>query len=303
MPPSWNFPSDRTTLDSTIVADENAILAILQLLGGNGTSQPTSSIEALKALIDAAEVRSTVKKTANYVILDDDGYTRIECDTTAGDMTITLPTKDDNLRRQIEIAVIAGANKVIIAPDSADASTLSNDGLAAMWLPKIGDLIKFQESADSGKWDIISERITSSLYLTSYAGYGSTDTKIMRFTTAVVNIGNMFGENHSTGYASNADGLEITANRSGRYSFNYTSIGPAAGSLNIGISLNSNQLTTNIETITEAHKLTITYIPATLCYSTTIVKYLNKGDVLRPHCDGAVPTSAGFSKVLVEYLG
>lgn len=50
---TWNLPAERTVASSSIVADLNAIRDILILLGGNGTGQPSSDIEALKALVDA----------------------------------------------------------------------------------------------------------------------------------------------------------------------------------------------------------------------------------------------------------
>ena len=50
----WNLPAERTSADSSIVADMNAIRDIIILLGGNDVSQPSSDIEALKALVDAA---------------------------------------------------------------------------------------------------------------------------------------------------------------------------------------------------------------------------------------------------------
>jgi hypothetical protein len=53
--PTWTLPAERTTADSTIVADLNKIRDIIQLLGGNGTSQPSSDIETLKAAVDLAE--------------------------------------------------------------------------------------------------------------------------------------------------------------------------------------------------------------------------------------------------------
>lgn len=248
---------------------------------------------------------STYYTSTSYTVLDDDNYERIEVDTTSGDITITLPLKANNLKRQIEIAnVKGGTNKVIISPNATDADKLSGDGLAAIWLPKVGDFVAFQESANSGYWEIVNERITSQLRLDTYAGYGSTDTKIMRFTNSVENVGNMFSENHSTGYSSNEKGLEITINRSGRYTFSYTLSSGSTTATYAGLSLNSSQLTTNIDGITVADRLCMIYGAAG---STTIFiswsGFLKKSDIVRPHSRGITITATEQATITVSYLG
>lgn len=301
----WNVPSERTTADSSIVADMNKFRELILLLAGNGLDQPSSDIESLKTLVDNVEIRSAVKKTANYVILDDDGYTRIEVDTTAGDVTITLPTKADNLRRQIEIAHIAGANKIIISPDGADANTLTNDGLSAIWLPKIDDFIKLQESADSGKWEVLNERISAGIMLNTYAGHGSTDTRIVRYTNVQESYGNMFSENHSSGYSGNADGLEITINRSGRYHINLIHGSSSASDAVVGFSKNSNQLTTDIQSITITHVIGYISIKSGgYADGVGVAVTLAKNDIIRPHAyGGIVPVTAAGCRFTVTYLG
>jgi hypothetical protein len=246
---------------------------------------------------------SVVAKTASYAILNGDGYTRIECDTTAGDITITLPLMANNAGRQIEIANIkGGTNKVIITPHATDANKLTNDGLGAIWLPKIGDFIKFQESANSGYWEVVNERITAQLNLNTYAGYGSTDKMIMRFTNVVENVGNMFLENHVSGYNGNAEGLEITANRSGRYSFCFAS--GDDGSDYIGLSKNSSQLTTVIYSISVGTRLCMTRIvDSNTVGSVSITLYLNKNDIIRAHTNGATATTAAYCSFICSYLG
>lgn len=238
----------------------------------------------------------TALKTASYAILDTDNYSRIEVDTTSGDITITLPLKSNNLGRIIQIANIKGGTyKVIINPHATDANKLSNDGLSAIWLPKIGNFVTFQESANSGFWEIVNERISSQLRLDGYAGYGGTDTRIMRFTTLSESYGNCFSENHSTGYSSNAKGLEITINRSGRFAFDYQIYDGTDFS---GLSLNSAQLTTNITSITTTTRLALTY---TLSGGTTTwVGYLKKNDVVRTHANAVGATNA---LITVSYLG
>lgn len=240
--------------------------------------------------------------TANYDILDDDNFGRFEVDTTSGDITIKLPLKSNNLGREIEISHIAGTNKIIIQPHATDTNTLTNDALGVMWLPKIGNHIKFKESQNSGYWEVLSEAITSQLRLNTYAGYGSTDNKIMRFTNSVENVGNMFSENHSTGYSSNAKGLEITINRSGNYAFMFQHRSSASNAY-YGLSLNSNRLTTDIISITRADALSYDFSAADTIKVHSINMYFKKNDVIRYHTQGVVPAIPAQCSMLASYLG
>jgi hypothetical protein len=201
------------------------------------------------------------------------------------------------------VYVKGGTYKVIVNPHADDASTLSSDGLSAIWIVKVGDNVEFIESADTGYWEIVNERITSQLRLDTYSGFGSTDTKIMRFTNVVENVGNMFSENHVSGYSSNAKGLEIIINRSGRYSIIFsTRILGTVGAL--GISLNSNQLTTDILSITSsATRISLTANATALTLPTVFTGYLKKNDIVRPHTSGDSVTPTDRSIFTISYIG
>ena len=244
----------------------------------------------------------------NYIITDYDTYDHIFVNTSSGDVPITLPLKANNRRRVITIMKVNGtSNKVIISPNASDANTLSNDGLSAMWLPKVGDSVTFVENSISGYWEIIYERITSQLILNTYAGYGATDTCIVRFTNSNVNIGNMFSENHSTGYSSNTKGLEITINRSGRYAFSFSMPGQASDAY-AGLSINSSQLTTSIESITPATRLAwawnIAYTVSSSQEHVAWTGFLSKNDIVRTHAKGStIPVISADAHITVSYLG
>lgn len=264
------------------------------------------SIDNFSESIKSSIVEYSVKlATASYVILDNDGFDRIEVDTTSGDITITLPLMANNLNRKIQIANIkGGTNKVIIVPNAANANKLSNDGLNVMWLPKIGNMIEFVQSTNSGFWEVITEKVTSQLRLNTYAGYGGTDNKIMRFTTVVENVGNMFGENHSTGYSSNAKGLEITINRSGKYFLTFThGVGSGVGNIS-GLSLNSSELTTAIQSITSSTRLGMNsaqIVGGSITFDISKTLYFKKNDIIRPHTDGSAGNA--FNNFFASYLG
>lgn len=245
--------------------------------------------------------------TADYAVQDNDNYDRIEIDlaNATGDVTVTFPLMANNLGRRIEVEVIsshASGYKGILIDHASDAACITTDLLSMLWLPKKGDHITVQQSATAAAWVSVDERITSQLRLNTYAGYGSTDNKIMRFTNVIENVGNCFSENHASGYSSNAKGLEITINRSGRYSF-WFQVHVSAGSPATGLSLNSAQLTTSIQSITDADRLASRFSSIAETEGVSCTLYLKKGDVVRPHTSGAAPAANNLCLFHAAYLG
>ena len=124
----------------------------------------------------------------------------------------------------------------------------------------------------------------------THAGYGSTDTKIPYFTNVRTNIndGSFTVGNDST------NGCTFTVNTSGIYAITYTHAG--AG-FYMGISLNSTELTTNIDTITAEDRIGGHYesggnVPQQACWT----GQLSPGDIVRPHNDGTAGT-AGLASI------
>lgn len=124
------------------------------------------------------------------------------------------------------------------------------------------------------------------------AGFGSTNTAIRRFSTALVNTGTAIT------YADSATlGASFTINESGTYSI--TSTGQGGGGLatevTVGISLNSAQLTLPIDDagLTVSARLGAaggTYLP-----SVTRVVTLAAGDIVRAHYGQMANAVNGFS--------
>jgi hypothetical protein len=122
------------------------------------------------------------------------------------------------------------------------------------------------------------------VYLIDGNGAGSTNTKIRRFVTTVVNTGSAITYADSV-----ADGASFTINAEGVYNILYSDYSSTTAVVH-GISLNSAQLTTAIDSITNANRLSIANSAintATLC---SVTKRLSAGDVIRPHL--GVGTSA-----------
>lgn len=251
----------------------------------------------------------TVLKNASYVITDSDGYQRIEVDTSSAAVTITLPLMANNRGRRIEISFIkndSSADVVTISPNATDANKISGDSLASIILPKVGDHVILQESVNSGCWEIVDEKITSQLRLNTWAGYGSSDTMIMKFTNVAENIGNMFSENHVSGYSSGAEGLKITILKSGKYSFTHSVMGETSVSLAAGLSLNSDQRSTNIFSITKENRLAGAKAQTTNNFdSVSFTGYFKAGDVIRPHAEtpGIIPKYKEVCNFTCTYLG
>jgi hypothetical protein len=125
-------------------------------------------------------------------------------------------------------------------------------------------------------------------------GYGSTNTCIRRFSTIVTNQGS------DITYADSATlGASFTINTNGVYAISFSD--QFNGSDFMGISLNSNQLTTSIANITASTRIAITTTAANADYpgNCGVTLYLTVGDVIRAHTDadpsGTVPALTTFT--------
>jgi hypothetical protein len=138
---------------------------------------------------------------------------------------------------------------------------------------------------------------TAEVFVYTGNGYGSTNTKIRRFTTAGVNIGTAI-----TYTASATNGDTFTINKSGQYAVSYGDVGDSA--FTAGISLNSNQLTTGYTSITTANRLTTTRFSNVQSNMTSpVVLNLKSGDVLRAHGDALENNTSFDSNFRVTRIG
>jgi hypothetical protein len=118
-------------------------------------------------------------------------------------------------------------------------------------------------------------------------GYGSTNTKIRRFTTTVVNQGT------DITYADSASlGASFTINVSGVYAISYTNSANGSSYSAAGISKDSTQLTTNISSCSAASVLQYAgTVNAETPIAVSWTGYLTAGSVIRPHDGGAAGTT------------
>jgi len=113
-------------------------------------------------------------------------------------------------------------------------------------------------------------------------GHGSINNKIRRFSTEVANLGNAIT------YADSAtDGASFTINEDGVYMVSSTDV-RSNNTTPVGISLNSTELITSIQSINSSDRLNMMDTVATGGFRGTASwsGILTKGDIIRPHGDG-----------------
>jgi predicted nuclease of predicted toxin-antitoxin system len=196
-------------------------------------------------------------------------------------------------------AILSFANTVIV--DGEGAETI--DGLTTIELSRGGDFIEIQGLSD--EWKILNEKISCQLWVDVYAGYGSPDTQIMRFSNNREYCGNLFTQNHDSGYNGNTEGLEIRIKKPGKYEFHFSTGGNSGSSNYIGLSLNSNQLTTPIYSLNvQDRKGLDSSAPAVNASSSVSVsKYFVIDDIIRAHASGTTISDADLAHFIVTYMG
>lgn len=125
--------------------------------------------------------------------------------------------------------------------------------------------------------------VPSEVYVTggNATPHGSSSTKIRRLNTTVTNVGTAI--TYSVGASF---GSTFTINKESNYCATYRDY--RTGAVATGsISVNSNQLTTSWNTITNAHRRCVFYSGASAQVGTcSVCMHLYPGDVVRPHDDG-----------------
>ena len=112
-------------------------------------------------------------------------------------------------------------------------------------------------------------------------GYGSTNTKIRRFSSVLSNIGADINYQDSA-----TDGSSFEILETGYYSIGYSDE-RSGSTTKVGITLNSTQLTSSIDTINAVDILDFTQGSTSNNQSAQWSGVLNKGDIIRAHSDGA----------------
>ena len=135
---------------------------------------------------------------------------------------------------------------------------------------------------------LTKNKIQSEIYVHSGNGLGTTNTAIARFLTIAINKGTDITYSDSA-----ANGALFTTNQNGLYmmSFGHNS---SASATTYGISINSTQLSTSILSINTSDILCrMNGTSNSLGVTVNSIKYLNVGDLVRPHCSLSMNSTDG----------
>lgn len=224
---------------------------------------------------------TTASKTAAYTATLADDV--ILCDATSAAFTVTLPAAASSTGKILTIKKTdSSANAVTLDGNSSETI----DGATTKKLATRYSGMKI--ICDGSNWHILEEYVgNSSVQVDQGNGHGSTNTAIRRFSgTATTAGGDITYADSST------NGATFTINADGRYSIAYTDrFGGGAGDL--GISVNSAQLTTSIASITAANRVISTQNAIQSAGSGAFASvagtfYFSAGDVIRAHTDGTL---------------
>lgn len=130
-------------------------------------------------------------------------------------------------------------------------------------------------------------------------GRGSTNTRIRRYADIEINTGT-----DMTLAQSATNGDSITINTAGVYIVTLIERSSAAGGDNIGVSKNSNQLTTDIGTITDTHRvMSVQLLPASTLINQCTAVQCEVNDVLRAHGDNSANYDDANERTVFQVIG
>lgn len=219
-----------------------------------------------------------VSKTTTYQCTTDDDV--VLCSDAGGSFTVTLPPIANAVNKVMWFKKTNdSANLVTI--DGSGAEVIDDGASVGLFL-KDDSLGVF---CDGAKWRALERPAGGILLLTQVYDAGSTNTRIPRFLTTTTNTAAL-----DLTYADTAaNGMSVTIVQSGLYFVRFESSPNVAASTGFGISVNSNQLTTALTSITLAHRKAVSTIMSTYVARNTAVTTLplRVGDVVRAHLDNA----------------
>lgn len=211
------------------------------------------------------------------------GVFTIAAPNSASSFTLTLPVQTGTL--------VSGANANSVTLPGATSGTMT---LAA---PAVAGTTTITMPAVTGTMVVLPTTV-SMVQLYTGNGQGSTNTAIRRFTNTITNTGT------DITYADSATlGSTFTINTNGIYAIAYGDSFNGAGQL--GLSLNSTQLSTSIASITSTDRIAFSSTSAAnINAMVSATLYLPASSVIRPHsvagtANGATPALSTFLIVRV----
>ena len=225
-------------------------------------------------VLDEKQKGKSVKLIINqsYSGNDDDTQLVIHDSTGATDIA-RFPVKASSSSSRLEYVVYipASSNEITVGYQVV----VANNGAILIF-----DDIELTTESQLSASTTISE---SALYNTE-AGLGSTNSKIPYFTTEVENTIS------ETGVIENSSSLGWSFTASQRCSVTLAYTQSAASTSFVGISKNSNQLSTGVQSISQNDRVAMESSPGNPV-TTVFTAILEPGDVIRPHIDNATNNS------------
>lgn len=155
-----------------------------------------------------------------------------------------------------------------------------------------------QINADRARLTLLENRCNTRW--DTYAGYGGTDTCIPYFTNknTDTSAGQYTIVNNST------NGLKITINTAGVYSVTFCANAQLGSGVSVfaGVSLNSAQLTTAIQSITAADRLALNVSENNGYTAISVTLPLAVNDVIRPHTNAYAMTQAALASFSITKI-
>ena len=195
----------------------------------------------------------------------------IDVDATSGNVTLSLVPASQYTGKQLIIRKVdSTTNQVIIDPNGAETI----DGVLSIYTQSKNN--QFAIISTGSEWRISNGCNYSQVIIVGGNGLASTNTAIRRFTTVQTSLGSAITYSDSATL-----GMKLTINEPGTYTITYGD-GHASGSaISMGLSLNSTQLTTNINTITSTDR--IGHHVIFWCNALTTTVRCQAGDIIRAH--------------------
>jgi len=224
---------------------------------------------------------------------------------------INFPYLYDGDDDDISVSIYDVTNSATLETLSLDAASVSTTGSIVPYIPTSCEEIQFRATIDvanNGKLFVFDDIEFSDDPFTyqnlldqegaifnTVTGYGSTNNKIPYYSNEVSNdTGSIITIANSA-----VNGLSITANKECVVYLGVTGAFGAAG--NVGISLNSTELTTGISSLTVADRLVIGTTSAAGYFDDVSVSIkMSAADVLRPHFDGGALSSTDTHHVSIS---
>lgn len=261
---------------------------------GNGTVNMRTVAAAINLVISSGSTLGTVSGVASRVALlaiDNSGTVELAAVNANGgfhfdESQLITTTAEGGAGAADSAAVVYSTTARSNVPFRFVGYVESTQGTAGTWTTA--------PSKIQGAGGLVRPPVASMVRLTTANGSGSSSTAIRRFLTTITNQGS------DIIYADSASlGSSFTINVAGVYAISYADSFSVSGY--VGLSLDSNQLSTSFDSITQSHKLCFSDTQAASSTSSTSwTGYLPAGSVVRPHglpvvANGSAPGRCMFT--------